>query len=656
MSARLAVRWVPRAAAFFGTLLILCLVAAPAVAADGNIDHVGPAKGSINLLYSIPGLGDSVSPDLDSVTVTLDGEPVTATAELATQSTKTVRRTAIMAIDVSNSMRGERFEQAKLAARAFLDAVPTDVYVGIVAFAGDVETVQVPSLDRDAAAAVLDQLTLSQETRLYEGVVLAVETAGQEGQRSVLVLSDGGDTSQTPIEDVTGAIEAAEIKVDVVALAQAAGARQPLEEMATVGSGSVLTAEDPAALAELFSAEAEALAKQVLISAQVPADRSAREGSVAVSIAAGGQTYTDTAFVTVSGEPTASTESKAAPREIPPPRFAITQQVMLIGLGVGGLAVLIVLLSALGVFERIKSETLEDRIAAYSRTGDARSAAATPGARLIAPKPPEGLKGSAVSMAQKVLASNKGVEAALGSRLEAAGMALKPAEWLLIHAGIAVGSAVVGFLFSSGGVMLTLILLAVGIVVPWVYLSFKKGRRIKTFNGQLADTLQLMSGSLSAGLSLAQSVDTVMREGSEPMAGEFRRALVEARLGVEIEDALESVSTRMGSEDFHWVVMAVRIQREVGGNLAELLLNVAATLRDRESLRRHVSALSAEGRLSAWILGGLPPGFILYLAAARGDYLKPMVTTTMGWIMCGAIIFLTLAGGLWMKKLVKVEV
>jgi tight adherence protein B len=310
---------------------------------------------------------------------------------------------------------------------------------------------------------------------------------------------------------------------------------------------------------------------------------------------------------------------------------------------------------ALGVFHKQRTETLEDRIAAYSRTGDARSAAPTPGVRLETPKP-EGIAGSAVGMAQKALESNKGIEVALGSRLEAAGLSLKPAEWLLMHAGIAVGAGILGFLLSSGGILLTLVLLFFGTVGPWVYLGFKRGRRLKAFGGQLADTLQLMSGSLSAGLSLTQSVDTVVREGSEPMSAEFKRAIIEARLGVDIEDALESVGTRMDSQDFHWVVMAVRIQREVGGNLAELLNNVANTLREREYLRRQVAALSAEGRLSAWILGGLPPVFLLYLALSKPTYVEPLFKTPIGWVMLGMMAVLIAVGGFWMKKLVKVEV
>ncbi|MGA9747654.1 MAG: type II secretion system F family protein, partial [Nocardioides sp.] len=188
------------------------------------------------------------------------------------------------------------------------------------------------------------------------------------------------------------------------------------------------------------------------------------------------------------------------------------------------------------------------------------------------------------------------------------------------------------------------------------FLGFKRSRRTKAFKAQLADTLQLMAGSLSAGLSMAQSVDTVVREGSDPMGTEFRRALVEARLGVELEDALEGVGERMESVDFKWVVMAIRIQREVGGNLSELLNTVAETIREREYLERQVLALSAEGRLSVWILGGLPPGFMLYLLLANPTYLEPLYTTVLGYLALGTMAVLLTVGIFWMKKLVKVEV
>ena len=123
-----------------------------------------------------------------------------------------------------------------------------------------------------------------------------------------------------------------------------------------------------------------------------------------------------------------------------------------------------------------------------------------------------------------------------------------------------------------------------------------------------------------------------------------------------IEDALEGVAERMQSRDFGWVVMAIRIQREVGGNLAELLLTVAATLREREYLRRHVHALSAEGRLSCYVLGGLPPAFLAYLALSKPDYVEPMYTTPIGWLIVAGMVVLLGVGVLWMSKVSKVDV
>jgi tight adherence protein B len=165
-----------------------------------------------------------------------------------------------------------------------------------------------------------------------------------------------------------------------------------------------------------------------------------------------------------------------------------------------------------------------------------------------------------------------------------------------------------------------------------------------------------MAGSLAAGYSMPQAVDTVVREGRPPISTEFNRALVETRLGVDLEDALDGISERMQSIDFSWVVMAIKIQREVGGNLAEVLATVSATLRERERLRRQVQVLSAEGRLSAWILGLLPVIFALYMVLARPEYLEPLVTTSLGWVLVLGGVSLLAAGAFWLSKVVKVEV
>ena len=235
-------------------------------------------------------------------------------------------------------------------------------------------------------------------------------------------------------------------------------------------------------------------------------------------------------------------------------------------------------------------------------------------------------------------------------------MPLRPAEWLLVHLGIAILASLVFMLLSGFGLLATMLGLGLGIAVPYAYLGIKEGRRKKAFAAQLPDTLQLLAGSLAAGYSLPQAVDTVSRESGGPMAVELNRALVEARLGVPLEDALETSARRMDSVDFAWVVMAIRIQREVGGNLAEVLSNVAATMRERERLRRQVQVLSAEGRLSAIILGALPVVFATYLILVRPEYVGLLVTTPLGIVMVIVGLLLMVGGAFWLRKVVAVEV
>ncbi|HYF74275.1 MAG TPA: type II secretion system F family protein, partial [Nocardioides sp.] len=262
----------------------------------------------------------------------------------------------------------------------------------------------------------------------------------------------------------------------------------------------------------------------------------------------------------------------------------------------------------------------------------------------------------ATDAASEVLRRNRGLEDRIRHRLDGAGSRLEPAEWLLVHTAVLVGSGLVGLLLGTGNIVLFLLFLVVGGLAPWLYLGLRRGRRRKAFGAAVPETLQLMSGSLAAGLSLAQSAETVGREGPEPVAAEFRRALVETRLGVPLEDALDGVAARFDSADLAWAVMAIRIQRQVGGNLAELLDTVAATMREREFVRRQVAALSAEGRLSAWVLGSLPAAFLLYLLLVNREYLMPLFEDPRGIVMlAGATVWLGV-GAFWMSRLVRVEV
>lgn len=649
-----------RASTLLVALLSLLFLAAPGAlgASDGRIDHAESRDGTLRVLFSMPGLEAGIDPDLESLEVDLDGTPVEATSELAASAETEVRRTTVLAIDTSKSMLGERFKQAKAAARAFLEGAPANVFIGIVTFDSEVRVAQAPTLDRDAALAVVDGLTLRPETRLYDGVMSAVEATGAEGQRSVLVLSDGRDTSERPLADVVGLIRRTKVRVDVVAVGEATQAVAPLQAMAEVLEGQVFPAQNPEAIIGLFADEAASLARQVLVTAPIPESLSGDEGSLSVSVAAGEETYSDTAFVSFGRAAEEAPAVDTSPQPVPAPSVVISPELLWGAFGAVGLAVLLVLMTAFGVFGRRQTESVEDKISAYTRAGAAKNARAAAAARTAGASSAQGrgVTESAVGLAQKALEGNRGFEAKLGNKLDGADLAMKPAEWLLMHAAIAFVAGIAGLLFSSGGIALTLVFFLLGAVGPWLYLGIRKSRRLKAFNGQLAETLQLIAGSLSAGLSLAQSLDTVVREGSDPIASEFRRALVEARLGVAVEDSLDSIAKRMDSDDFEWIVMAIRIQREVGGNLAELLLKVAGTMRERDYLRRQVKTLSAEGKMSGWILGALPPGMFFYMLVSNGDYVRPMYTTPMGWVMLAAGVVLLALGAFWMSRVVKVDV
>lgn len=619
----------------------LILLPTAAFAADGVISYVEPSDEGVRVLVSVP-KGSDV--DLAGVEVTIDGIATSATAELAGTDTR-IRRTSVLAIDTSNSMRGARFKAAKAAALNYLDNVPDDVFVGIVSFAGDVADELVPSLDRDQARAVIDGLSLSKRTRLYDAILSGVELAGEEGQRSLLVLSDGADTSDTSLTDTASVISDSEVTVNVVALEQSGTPLAALNQLALAGDGEVISA-DSGGLAKTFSDEADILATQILVTAQIPETLGKTDAGIDILLpSASGEAVTASAFSTVQDEIGFADTGDVlrGDKAFTPPTWLMYAGIA--ALGVGLMVILIVLIPA-----RARPMSLEDRISTYSRAAS------------NAPAPSSGKNESDAALTQAktaaagMLQRNAGLEAKISARLASAGSELKSSEWLLIHAAFFVGMGLLGLLLGGGGILIGILFLVVGAVGPWLYLGFRQSRRKKAFAQALPDTLQLMSGSLAAGLSLAQSVDTIVREGGDPMAGEFKRVLVETRLGVPLEDALDGITQRFQSKDFDWVVMAIRIQRQVGGNLAELLDTVAATIREREYVRRQVDALAAEGKLSAYVLTALPPLFLLYLTFAQRDYVMPLFTDIRGLVMLvGATVWL-LIGAFIMSKLVKVEV
>ena len=186
--------------------------------------------------------------------------------------------------------------------------------------------------------------------------------------------------------------------------------------------------------------------------------------------------------------------------------------------------------------------------------------------------------------------------------------------------------------------------------------NFLANRRKKAFLSQLPDTLQLLSSTLKAGYSFMQGVEAVSHEVEDPMGSELRRIVTEAQLGRPLEEAMDASAQRMDSDDFAWAVMAVKIQREVGGNLSELLMTVADTMTARERLRRDVAALTAEGKMSAIVLGVLPILLGMAMWAMNKEYINTLFTDSLGKVLLGASVTAALAGFAWMKKIIDIEI
>lgn len=645
-------------------------LAGPAYAADGRIVSATPQPdGHLSVVFAATDTTGTASINPASVVVTIDGQVVPSSAKPIDVAPVVPDRTSLLVMDVSGSMtaktadgRTTRIQAAQDAARAYLASVPRDVKVGLITF-GDKAVLRVaPTTDRTAVLRAVNGLTPGGSTVLYDAVVLADRTLGTNGVRNQLLLTDGTDEgSRTTLAQATADVAKSGATVDAVSLGTDKAQVAALRALTTAGQGTVVATNDAAQLASAFAAVAKSQATQVVVDVTVPPNVAGTSKNMTVSAQAGGQTIGDAGVfimpAAATSGPTGDAAASSGPQPVAAPDPGLTTEpwFLPVALGLVALGLFTVLAVALVASDRENSTRgrVRRRLARYSlgaRPEDARPAAPTSGAAGSS-----AVARSAVELAGRVV-QRRDIDTGLGAMLDAAGLPLRPAEWTLIHLGIAIGAATLFTLISGFALLATLVGLALGTLLPFVYLSMKEHRRKAAFAAALPDTLQLLSGALAAGHSLPQAVDSVTREASGPMASELNRAIVEARLGVPIEDALETVAQRMGSVDFGWVVMAIRIQREVGGNLAEVLAQVSATMRERERLRRQVQVLSAEGRLSAWVLGGLPLVFIVYLVLVRPEYIGLLVTTPLGVVMIVVGVLLLAVGAVWLRKVVRVEV
>lgn len=588
--------------------------------------------------------------DPRSVTARVGGEliPVIATGD----ESDAVRRRALVLIDVSGSMRGAGIDAARAAATSFLAAVPPEIEVGLASFDTVPRRLVAPTTDRGAVRAALQTLQASGETALHDGLLDALAFLGTEGDRTLLVLSDGGDTaSSSTAEQAFGAVAVAGVRVDVVGLNTDEAQDDVLRRLADVGGGTVTSADSAQSLAAAFAATAQTLASQVVLRIDVPDRVGAGTVDLQVTATAGGDTVRAVVQV-VLPEPVAApagteVDAAAPPRfvDVPVPLLSSAWPVAL----VVGLAVLVLALLVLAPRLRPRGNARMRQIELYTVSG--RRVRSGPAAVAV----DERKFGQPLLDASQRLVERRGLEKEMSMRLDRADLPFRPHEWLVLRlAGALTGGALLALL--GAGAVGAVVGAAIGWAASGLYRRWRTHRRQSQFATQLPDALALVASSLRTGFSLPQALDAVAADVAEPLGTEFGRALAEARLGGDVEDALERVAERMESEDMRWTVMAMRIQHDVGGNLAETLRATVATVRERAMLRRMVRALSAEGRLSAYVLIALPVGMGLYLFATNRDYLSALWTTLLGLAMLVVAAIGLVVGTVWMNKTVKVEV
>jgi tight adherence protein B len=237
--------------------------------------------------------------------------------------------------------------------------------------------------------------------------------------------------------------------------------------------------------------------------------------------------------------------------------------------------------------------------------------------------------------------------------LENAGLRLSQADFLLLVIIGAFVGALMGLVVA--GPLLAVLLTISAPFFGHLVVGFLAGKRRAKFDQQLGDTLQLLSGSLRAGHSILRAIDAAANESQAPTSEEMRRVISETSLGRDLLASLNDTAERMKNEDFVWISQAIQINREVGGNLAEVMDQVNETIRERNEIKGHIKSLAAEGKFSAYILMALPVGIVAMLMLASPGYMDKMVTNPLGWIMIVASIVMMTIGGLWMRKIIDLK-
>ncbi|MGM0368623.1 MAG: type II secretion system F family protein [Actinomycetota bacterium] len=637
--------------------IILTLLAAPCLlfAQEGQDVNVQKTDAGdfpdINLFISFPKESRLGALDLDegNFKVLENGEEV---KDLSISRVAQIEDPigVVLVVDSSGSMKDDPIEDAKEAASVFMDEMrPIDEF-SIVGFADEVKVYS----DFTSRRLILRQDLLSMEaegeTSLFDGIIIASNQFNKREDlkyRYLIVLSDGTDTvSKLGAGDAIEEAKESGAVVYSVVLKSYDFNPIDLENISKATNGEMLVAASSSELEGLYKEISRKIRNQYRISY--------------TSLWPNTENISVEIMVEESELSGVGHTEYPNPFYAPPPTGAVVERVspFLSWFKIWWVKLIIyaaifigaaLFLYILAVLVLPSSKLVEKRTEFYGyKSKGKRAEDETP--------EEEGRKGFTGRLVRFVsrLASKRGFIEFFDLKLERAGMSIRASEFITMHVIVVIISTF-GIYILTGNILLAVLIVAIIIFLPFLAINYRTEKRLQKFNQQLPNTLQLISGSLKAGYSFNQSLSMVVEETEPPMSYEFKRVLSEMRMGLPEREALGNLLKRIDSEHLRWVVMAVNIQREVGGNLVEVLETISKTIRERDAVLRQIKALTAEGRLSAIILIALPILVGAFITITNREYISLLITNPMGLIMIGVSSMLMVIGIIWIVKIVRVE-
>lgn len=628
------------AACLLGTIGVV----APAGAADDPAPSL--TVQSVNARSEqVQVFGNVVGADATDLTASVQGKKVDSTVLAGPD----LPLDAVVVLDNSATLGNATVQLAKQALEPLLPGKGITRSLGLVTTGGGAAVELGSTTSAEEFQAALDEVEPVGSSVTWDGLVRGADLLSEGGiaQRSIILFSASTPvTGRATATTAQGAMAQAGAQLNAVVMPRGADI-EAIDHMVGSLGGSITPAADENALADAFQTVSTQLQGRFLLRYASPAGL---EGSTQLQVSAG-KLSTTVAYVP-------GTTKTGSVNLAPPVPQSQSMLEKILGNPLGLIVVVLIGFGAVALFIWTLlnmvlpgSDSLSRRLKVYEDPyGDEASEDELPdGSHTTVP-----IIQRAVEFTGDV-AERRGVLQKLEADMERAGLPLRGAEALFFLAAAVVLLTLLAFALTRS-LLLALIVGALGVFVPRAILSIQVRRRCKAFERQLPDTLTLLAGTLRAGYSIGQGFEAVSTEIDDPMGRELRRVVTETRLGRPLDESLEAVAERMNSDDFSWAVMAIRIQREVGGNLAELLVTVADTMTQRERLRRDVATLTAEGRMSAIVLGLLPPGLGLVMWSINGEYMSKLLTPGLGYILLGLGVVSMLVGFAWMKKIITIEV